>query len=300
MTTTDFDVFGLGTVVIDHQMIIPGYPARNSKVEAHNQHIQVGGPVPTALVQLTRWGQRCAFAGSWADDPHGQMISEDLTVEGVDTSISTIHEGGRSGVAQVWIEKEVGSRTIACHRGSHTLEPFSLPQTRLLHLDGWSHTASIHAAEQVREQGGTVVLDTGSPKPGLSELLPLVHVLICPSHFMEKYFQDDDALAGARTLLEIGPRLVIHTRGENGATAYFADRQFHQPAHAVEAVDTTGAGDIFCAGIIFGELKNWSIEQKMAFAASAAALKCRGIGNRDTLPTLQEAESLASLMNSSR
>lgn len=285
-----FDVLGLGAVVVDHQLVLHEYPAPNSKVEAVSEHLQVGGPTPTALVQLSRWDKHCAFAGVWADDTRGQMISDDLSAEEIDIKHSTIHPDGRSGMAQVWIDQESGSRTIACNRGSHEIASKVLPSCRILHLDGWSAAASLDAAQSVKDAEGLVVLDTGSPKPGMGQLFPLVDVVICPSHFMERYFHDDNAVAGAQQLLDQGVKMVIHTHGEKGAEVYLDERQFHQPAQPVDVVDTTGAGDIFCAGILYGLLEDWPEEKTVKFASLAAAFKCTGIGNRECLPELREVE----------
>jgi sugar/nucleoside kinase (ribokinase family) len=287
-----FDVAGLGSVVVDHQMMLREYPAANSKVEANGEHVQIGGPVPTALVQLVRWGKSCTFIGCWATDHHGGMIYTDLKTQGVDITHSTRHPDGRSGMAQVWVDIESGSRTIACNRGSHEIKPREIPTTPILHLDGWSADAALMAAKQVKEAEGIVVLDTGSPKPGMDQLFPFVDIVICPSHFMERYFHDSNSVSGAQKLLDQGVRMVIHTHGEKGADVYLSERQFHQPAFDVDVVDTTGAGDIFSAGILYGTLEGWEEEQTVQFASAAAAFKCMRTGNRESLAELHEVLEL--------
>ena len=287
-----YDVVGLGSVVVDHQMVLSEFPSPNSKVEAHGEHLQVGGPVPTALVQLARWGKNTAFIGSWGEDVHGNMIAEDLTAEHVNISHATVHPDGRSGVAQVWVDESNGSRTIACHRSSHEVQPLDLPATTMIHLDGTSNSAAIAAAETVREHGGIVVMDSGSPKAGNQALFSLVDILICPAHFMERTFHHSDAVAGAQHLLDLGIKIVLHTQGQHGVEVYLPERQFHQPAYPIEPIDTTGAGDIFSAGILYGTLESWPIEQSVKFAAAAAAFKCQGMGNRAALPELHEVNQL--------
>jgi sugar/nucleoside kinase (ribokinase family) len=58
----------------------------------------------------------------------------------------------------------------------------------------------------------------------------------------------------------------------------------------MKGVDTTGAGDVFHAGFIYGLLQNWEVEEILRFANAAAALKCRDLGGRKGIPTLEEAQ----------
>ena len=59
----------------------------------------------------------------------------------------------------------------------------------------------------------------------------------------------------------------------------------------VEAIDTNGAGDVFAGAMIFATLKNWPVDRRMRFAAAAAALKSKSMGNRGALPSLEQIES---------
>ena len=64
------------------------------------------------------------------------------------------------------------------------------------------------------------------------------------------------------------------------------------PGYAVQAVDTTGAGDVFRAGFIYGLLQQWSLERTLRFANATAALKCTKLGGRPGIPTVAAAEAL--------
>jgi ribokinase len=65
---------------------------------------------------------------------------------------------------------------------------------------------------------------------------------------------------------------------------------FHQQAFKMDAVDTTGCGDVFHGGYIYGLLQNWEIKQTVRFAAACAALKTRALGGRTAIPDLPEVE----------
>ena len=160
-----------------------------------------------------------------------------------------------------------------------------------LHLDGWSTPAAIRAARAMRAGGGRVFLDLGSPKEDLERLLACVDVLNCPVRLLSLLFDETDPVAGGRRLLELGPKQVTVTNGDQGAWLLTGDDAIHQPAFSVDAVDTNGAGDTFAGAIVFGSMQGWDGARLASFACAAAALKCMQRGNRSALPKLNEVEA---------
>ncbi|TWU08709.1 Ribokinase [Symmachiella macrocystis] len=289
----EFDIAGLGTVVVDHQVILEQYPEPDSKNEIQTDWFQVGGPVPTALAVLARFGRRTTFLGHWGDDPFGAMIEADFQDEGIGFSGSCCRTGLRSGFAHAWIDARTGQRTIACSRAESPLSVEEVDEQLLarcgaIHLDGWPSEAAHYAARIVQKNGGTVFLDSGSPKPSMEQLLPLVDVLNCPRRFLTQFLGHDDIPRGGRELLARGPRMVTITDGDQGAMLFTGAEQLTQPAFPVTAVDTTGAGDVFSGAIVHATLAGWPADRTLKFAAATAALKCAKLGNREALPGLDE------------
>lgn len=289
-----FRVFGLGTIVVDHQVMMERLPAADTKGEVIDDRNQVGGPVPTALSLLRRFGHEATFQGRWANDPFGAMIEADLRAEGIVFDTPSRRADSKTGFAHVWVERATGRRSIAGFRGSHQIEAREVRAELLaghqaLHLDGWSTDAAIKAARLVRAHGGVVFLDLGSPKPQLPKLLAEVDSVNCPLGLFHRLYETDDPEHGARELLKHGPQQVTVTEGANGAWLFRPGHPgIHQPALPVAAVDTNGAGDTFAGAMIHATLQGWSAERRLRFAATAAALKCARIGNRAALPTLSE------------
>ena len=290
-----FDVVGVGLVVVDHLVVLAQHPPQDAKTNIISDACQVGGPVPTAQVLLSRFGKQCAFLGSWGDDQYGPLIAEDLAAENLNLSASRLLPGTRSGYAQVWIDEQAGTRTIACHRPQHWLPPSELDetlfqQTRAVHLDGWPPETSLHAARLARQAGALVSLDTGSLKPGMPELIPLLNVMNCPRRFISEYLDTDDVHAAGTALLAQGPEIVTITDGTRGAWLFTEAGSLHCSALPVLALDTTGAGDVFSGALLYGILEAWPLERVLQFACVTAALKCERLGNRDALPTLADIE----------
>ncbi len=142
----------------------------------------------------------------------------------------------------------------------------------------------------MRQSGGQVFLDLGSPKLHLEQLLQHVDGLNCPERLIQRLFATDDLEEGGQRLLAMGPREVTITLGEFGAIHFTGDTVTRHTTFPVDAVDTNGAGDVFCGAILYGTVHHWETEKKLAFACAAAALKCRQLGNRAALPTLEEID----------
>ncbi|HUG19653.1 MAG TPA: PfkB family carbohydrate kinase, partial [Planctomycetaceae bacterium] len=95
---------------------------------------------------------------------------------------------------------------------------------------------------------------------------------------------------GGKRLLDLGAELVTVTDGTRGAWLFSERGEWHQPAFEIDAVDTTGAGDVFTGALIHAWLQDWPPEQILRFASTCAALKCERYGNRDALPGLSRVE----------
>jgi sulfofructose kinase len=192
-----------------------------------------------------------------------------------------------------------------------------LTAARVLHLDGHHMSAAITAARWMHETvaptpvspQAMVVLDANRPRPRLNELLPWVDVLITNSHFPAAYTGEPVLERAARKLLscrrpqlvsmgpsfpdqsgEIGPWLVVSTLSEQGCLYVTAETESYVPGFEVPVVDTTGAGDAFHGGFIYGLLQDWPLERTATFANAVAAMNCTALGGRGRLPRLHEVE----------
>jgi len=297
-------IVGIGTVVVDDVVELDRFPAPDRKAPIRARWRQVGGPVPTALVTAARLGNRCTFAGKWADDPEGAFVAADLEGEGIDTrlceQVSAEGEDGtfHTGFAQVWVDRESGGRNIAFSRGQFPpLAPIHLPpETSLLHLDGAHGDAAVAAAKQARERGLLVVLDAGSLKPRMEELFALADVVVGSQQFLFSATGSAEPAEAGPAMLARGIRRMVMTQGAAGAWICSPASEaglVHVPAFEVEAVDTTGAGDVFCGGLIhlLAGLEHPNLDdalpEAVRFASAAAAWKCKSRGNRAALPSLE-------------
>ncbi|MDH4027518.1 MAG: sugar kinase [Nitrospirota bacterium] len=290
-------VAGLGQCALDNLFLIDAFPAPDTKKEIMEYVTAGGGPVATALVSLSRLGIECDFYGITGDDEAGGRIRESLSAEGVNIEGLLNRRSSGSQVAFIAVEKGSGQRTIFWKRPSaEPLLPDELPgsfpgKADFLLLDGLMAEASIHAARKARERNIPVMLDAGSVREGMSELAGLCDYVVCSEEFAKQLtggpVYPDHAKAMER-MRSFSAKAATITLGDKGSITVCGAEIFHTPAFKVDVADTTGAGDVFHGGYIYGLLQKWDIKEVVRFASAFAALKCRRIGGRAGIPDLGE------------
>lgn len=292
-------VAGLGQCALDHLFIMDSYPPPDTKKEVIEWTVCGGGPVATALVSLARLGMKCGFYGIIGDDEAGKKISESLLLEKIDVHGLLTRPGSNSQVAFIAVERGSGRRTIFWKRPSAApLKPHELPEDFLddasfLLLDGLMTEASVYAAQKAKERRIPVMLDAGKIREGMIELAHLCDYVVCSEEFAKSLITGSgspDFDKAAVYMKSFGGKAATITLGDKGSITVSGDEMFYTPAFSVDVVDTTGAGDVFHGGYIYGLLQKWDIKKVTRFASAFAALKCRKLGGRSGIPSLQEVD----------
>lgn len=296
-TVKKFDVIGIGAIAVDFLGMVPSFPSPDTKNRMIELIRQGGGPVATALVALARLGAMVSFLGKLGDDELSRFLLEEFQKEGVDTSGIVHKKGAGPYFAFVIVEKDSGSRTIWwTDQMVYPLEEEEVSKEfitsgKILHIDEYELKAALRGVRSAREAGMKVVLDAESP--GKKELLPvinLVNFLIVPEEFALGFSGCKNIEDAADFFLKRGPEAIIITQGIRGCYCKTPTKHFHQKAFRINVVDTTGCGDVFHGGFIFGLLNDWPLEITAEFASAVAALKCRKLGGRAGCPTFEEVK----------
>ena len=288
----DSPIFGLGQCSLDYIGMIAAYPPPNVKCEFRNLVTQGGGPVATALVALSRWKLPCYFAGIVGDDAFGVTITDSLREEGIDTGGLVLRNGHSSQFAFIVSEPDMSRRTIFWQRPTGMpLQPGELDlkvlrRSRALHTDGLFAEASIFACHKAKEAGIPVVVDAGTLREGMLDMVSLSNCFIASESFSQAIAEDP--LETCRVLAGLGARFTGVTLGAKGYIALVDGRIIKKPAYPVNAIDTTGCGDVFHAGVTYGIVQGWDAEKCLDLGAWAAALVSTQIGGRKGIPTHME------------
>ena len=285
-------VFGLGQCSLDHIGKVDGYPPPDHKCELFETVIQGGGPAATAMVALSRWGLSCYIAGVIGDDLFGRLIETSLREEGVNTAGLVIRKGATSQFAFIAAEPVLGRRTVFWQRPTgqeirpDEIDLTILRQARVLHTDGLCMETALFAAGKARQSGVPVVVDAGTLRDGMVELARLSDCFIASEPFARALTGDHDPRRACRMLSDLGPRVVGVTLGEAGYVAMAGGKWIERQAYRVKAVDTTGCGDVFHAGFVYGLVHGWNAEKSLDLGAWAAAQVSLQLGGRSGIPTL--------------
>jgi sugar/nucleoside kinase (ribokinase family) len=291
----EFDVVGFGLNAVDHIVVVPHYPEFNTKLRLQEHSWQPGGQVATALTALARLGVRTRYIGKVGDDAAGALQLNRLQAEGIEHSYVQRVVGANNQIAFIIIDRRNGERTIIWDRDEQlAFQPTELTECaitagKILHIDGHDVAADITAAKMAHRAGMAVVIDVDNFYPGAAELLPLVDFLVTSADFPTRVTGITTPREALAKLKEVsGSYFVAMTIGSEGVLAYHAGEYIHVPEFSVECRDTTGAGDAFHGGFIYGLLQGMTIVETLRFANAVAAMKCRHLGAQTGLPTLTE------------
>jgi sugar/nucleoside kinase (ribokinase family) len=299
-----FDAVGFGLNAVDHLIVVPEYPAFDTKIRLLEHKQSAGGQTASAMVALKRLGLKTAYAGRFGSDPEGIFGLATLKDDGVNVDFAEVVEGVTNQIAFITIDGRSGERTIVWDRDERlAYNPEEAPvefgsRGRVLHLDAHDPPACVRVAQAAKSSGTIVSADIDNVYDGLPELLPLIDILIGSKEFPRRVTGITDERAALIALRErFGCAIVGMTIGAAGAVVYCDGEFIESRGYTAPGGcrDTTGAGDAFHGGFIYGFLTGADLETSLKFGNAVAAMKCSALGARTALPTHEE---LAEFLNS--
>ena len=288
------DVVGVGIACMDLNATVTSVPKLDENVLITDYRKQMGGTVSTALAALQRLGLATKYMGMLGDDETGKFVLDNLQAEGVDVSSVRVVEGESSAFSLVMVDSMTSKRSIAHFPGCEFTVPAgcvdadAVKAARLLHVDIYT-PAVVAACEAAREAGVTISVEANVLYPGLEDLLDGGDVFITSDKiFSELVGEDDPVAAGKKARAQYNLEHVVVTLGAEGSVAVGEDEIVTSPGFEVEAVDTTGAGDVFHGAYLYGYIMGWRYIRSLRFANAAAAIMCTGQNGWADIPTLAE------------
>jgi sugar/nucleoside kinase (ribokinase family) len=287
----EFDVFLTGTVFFDIVFIgLEAAPKTGTEVWASGMGSGPGG-VANLAVACSRLGLKTSLAAAFGEDLYGDYCRQTLSIqEGVDLASSRYVTGWHSPVTvSVVYGRE---RTMITHGHIPEVQDRLVrqpPRARISYIDLGSERQPWVGA--FADDGGLVFADLGWDRDDqwdigrLRENLPGCYSFSPNSMEAMSYTRTDSPEAALAVLAELVPLAVV-TCGADGAIAHdqASGEKVHAPALPVEALDPTGAGDVFLAGLMFGTVAGWPLEHALRLANLGAALSVRHFGGALAAP----------------
>ena len=279
--------------------VVPAFNQTDKLLDSAN--LTIGSSSAIFACGAARLGLKVGFIGICGDDLFGRFMLEEMARREVDITPVIVDTTVQTGLSVILSTQS--DRAILTHVGSMNLLRSDqvtddlLARTRHLHVASYFLQTALQPGlpdlfRRARSLGLTVSLDPNwdpfSRWHGFDQLLPLVDVFL-PNQ------NEAMALTGAKTvdlalvcLARECPEIAVKL-GERGAIATRNKEIISAPALKVKVVDTTGAGDSFDSGFLFGFLNGWSLERALKLGAACGSLSTRAAGGTTVQATLEEA-----------
>ena len=318
------DIVCLGELLIDFVSLESGV----SLEQAPAFQKAPGGAPANVAVGLAKLGHTVGFVGKVGDESFGHFLADVLRENGVDISGLSFDSESRTMLAFVSLTDE-GERDFMFYRhpsADMRLTPEDIPenlirQTSIFHYGSISlisepcRSATYHALELARDANALISYDPNL-RLGLWESEERAkQEILAGMRFADLVKINDDELefltgtrnfeTGAKQLMTMGPKLIVITSGEKGSFYSTDTAAGHVPANALKAVDTTGAGDGFVAGLLSGLLAYAKTGKATAFPGKAALEACCRVANavgalattkRGAIPALPTREQVEAFL----
>jgi ribokinase len=296
-----FDVVGFGALNVDKLFRVNKIAGAEEEGFIMDCEETCGGSAANTTVGLARLGCKVGFIGKVADDREGKMLIEDFRKEGVDTDGIIHAKNGRSGTVMGFVDKK-GERALYVDPGVNDSITFDeinkeyASQTKFLHLTSFVGEKSFQTQKKLVEatpKNVKLSLDPGElyARKGLATLESLVKralVLMPNRSELELLTQKTDYRKGAEFLLEKGVRIVAVKLGNKGCYVTDEKESHLIEAFKVKVVDTTGAGDAFCAGFLYGLINDKRLYECGRLGNFVASRCIMRMGARSGLPHLDD------------
>ncbi|MBW2384305.1 MAG: carbohydrate kinase family protein [Deltaproteobacteria bacterium] len=297
-SAADLDVVGLGECSLDQVCVVAELPVGGEKRSLLHYTAQPGGQVASAMLGCARLGLRAGYIGVVGLDPAAASVLAPLGRAGVELSGVRRVVGANTRTAVVLVRARDGERTVLAHRDPRLhlvtaqLEVSEIRRARVLQVDGSDPDASLWAARTAREAGIPVVLDADTLTPETERLLAVIDFPVVSREMAEELGGTGSPVDGLAKLAGWGARLAVVTCGSEGALARSGEQMLRSPCFDVDVQDTTGAGDAFHAGFIWGLLQGYGAERVLRVANAVAGLACTRLGAQAGLPRREEMLAL--------
>lgn len=260
----------------------------------------LGGSAANTAVGLARLGLKVGFIGKVGGDREGKLHLMDFKREGVNTHGITVAEERRSGIVMGYVD-EGGERALYVDPGANDSIEFEdidveyASSAKFLHLTSFVGEKPFEAQKKLVKalpENVKISLDPGDiySRMGLSSLKPITRrsFVILPNESEIKMLTGEKYEQGSKVLIKEGAGIVAVKLGERGCYVTDGKEKHLVKPYEVKVVDTTGAGDAFCTGFLYGLIRNKDLYESGRLGNFVASRCIEKIGARDGLPRLSD------------
>lgn len=293
------DVVTIGHILMDMRVLVDEFATPDKEATVYDIKYGAGGSAANTAVGVVRLGKKASVIAKVGMDNFGRLVLEEVMTKGVDISGVKIKVGGDTGFTIVLINSH-GEIIMYGYKGvSEELLPDDIKReliekARHVHIASLRIDTTVYAAKIARKLGKKISWDPGRKiarlgLEKLAEIIGLSNIVLLNEKEAEEMTGYRDYQKAARAIKKYGAEIVVVKRGAKGVYALGPGCEIELPAYKVKAVDTTGAGDSFAAGLIVSLLEGKELREALEFANATAALKVTRLGAQ-VIPTRDEVE----------
>lgn len=298
----------LGSVNADHVLQVDSFPRPGETVTGHGYCVLPGGKGANQAVAAARLGADIGFIACVGDDDFGSRMIDAFQADGMDTAAVMAVDGMPTGIALIQVAAS-GENSIAISAEANgcltpeTLAPHHdlLDQAEVLLMQLESPMETIEAAAKKARQGGAQVILNPAPARSLSDELLADLTMITPNETEAELLTgvavgtEDDAARAAEVLHAKGVDTVIITLGSKGAFYSGPEDSRLVTGFAVDATDTTAAGDTFNGALVAALQEGQPMDEAIRFGHAAAAISVTRLGAQTSIPSRAEVDEFLKL-----
>jgi sulfofructose kinase len=290
----------VGANSVDYVYRLPAPPqihGPRAKMRIGRHLISCGGQATTMLATIAAMGLRGKYVGVTGNDDNGERIRRELTLLGLDIE-HTIVRDVPNPHAVILVDESSGERMVLWDRDDDlAMRPDEYPLdlvrvARVVHVDDTDQRAAIAVATAARAAAVPVTSDIDRLTDLTEELVAAVSIPMFAEHVPAALTGESDPERALRKIRRTHSGMLCVTLGPRGAMLLIGDTLYAEPAPVIDAVDTTGAGDVFRGGFIYAWLKGDPPQEMLRFANAAAATSCTRVGAITGVPSLDDAMAL--------
>lgn len=305
-----FDVVGFGALNVDKLYNVNKITCEDEESYIIDFNRSCGGSAANTVIGLSKLGMKTGFIGKVSKDHDGKLLLENLQKEGVDTE-GIILSDGRSGNVLGFVDKN-GQRALYVDPGVNDLITSDevkldyLENSKILHLASFVGESFKAQESIINEISEDIILSLDSGRiyaeRGINYLKNILNRtdIILTNEEELKYLTGNKYKTfkeGAEVLLEYNINTVVIKRGDKGAYITNGDESYFIEPFDVKCVDTTGAGDAFNAGFLYGLLNNKNIEESGKLGNFIASCCIKESGAIKGLPKISELDKFDKIIN---
>lgn len=298
-----FDVIGFGALNIDKLYTVNDIAREDDESFVTSFKEALGGSAANTIVGLAQLGLTTGYIGKVAIDREAELLLNDFKARNVNTAGIIISRKGSSGVVMGYVNGK-GERALYVTPGVNDWLDFSeidldyATDTEFLHLTSFAGEKPFLAQRKLVETLSDVKVsfDPGAlyTKKGLDALKPIISrcYVMFPNSKELKMLTGQDYKKGSKSLIHAGVGIVAVKLGKKGCYVTNGKERYTVEPYKEKVVDTTGAGDAFCAGFLFGLITGRDLFQCGRIGNFAASLCISEMGARTRLPTFKDLNAV--------